>query len=226
MPETQAQAPKTQAPKTHAKGQYSPAADIQTAAGPIVKTWSVPKDKGFTVGGTARITLTNVTDTPVVVRIDRLQAELEARGMLTLNLDRNRNQTVTLEAPDGGEALIVLAVLRWMKHLVGGEAEGFFVLHDFDAKWNVPSIGARADLSFQGPATFVLVSDPQSTLVVEWLADGGVRQRVEPGFAESAPFSREEARSMAVVGMRNVLGQGSASGLVCSLDAEAGEAAQ
>lgn len=208
MPETQAQAPKTQAPKTHAKGQYSPAADIQTAAGPIVKTWSVPKDKGFTVGGTARITLTNVTDTPVVVRIDRLQAELEARGMLTLNLDRNRNQTVTLEAPDGGEA------------------EGFFVLHDFDAKWNVPSIGARADLSFQGPATFVLVSDPQSALVVEWLADGGVRQRVEPGFAESAPFSREEARSMAVVGIRNVLGQGSASGLVCSLDTEAGEAAQ
>lgn len=208
MPETQAQAPKTQAQKTHAKGQYSPAADIQTAAGPIVKTWSVPKDKGFTVGGTARITLTNVTDTPIVVRIDRLQAELEARGRLTLNLDRNRNQTVTLEAPDGGEA------------------EGFFVLHDFDAKWNVPSIGARADLSFQGPATFVLVSDPQSTLVVEWLADGGVRQRVEPGFAESAPFSREEARSMAVVGIRNVLGQGSASGLVCSLDTEAGEAAQ
>ena len=204
MPQTQTQSEQSYAPSVDAQSDSQ--ADVQAAAAPAINTWRFPRQQGMTVGGAERITITNMTDTPMIVRMDRLQADLKGRDMLTLNLDPNRNQTIELEAPEGGEA------------------EGFFVLHDLDSRWQVPSIGARDELSFKGPDTFALVSHPKSTLVVEWLAAGIQRETIEPGAANNAFFSREEAKNMAVAGLRNILGKGSAEGLICSMRPKDGQA--
>ncbi len=208
MPQTQAQSQQSYASAVDAQSdaQDDTQIDVQAAAAPAITTWSFPRQQGLTVGGSEKVTLTNRTDTPMIVRLDRLQADLKARDMLTLRLDPTRRQTLVFEAPEGGIA------------------EGFVVQHDLDSGWNVPSIGARDDLSFKGPDTFALVSHPKSTLVVEWQTAGIPRETIEPGTANNAFFSREEAKEMGVAGLRNVLGKGSAEGLICSMRPKDGQA--
>ena len=186
MPQTQTQSEQSYASSVDAQSDSH--IDVQAAAAPTIHTWRFPRQQGMTVSGTERITITNMTDTPMIVRMDRLQADLKGRDMLTLNLDPNRSQTIELEAPEGGEA------------------GGFFVLHDLDSRWQVPSIGARDELSFKGPDTFALINHPKSTLVVEWLAQGIQRDTFDPGEADEAFFSREDAKNMAVAGPAQHLG--------------------
>jgi len=172
------------------------------SAQPAVGTWSFPRDPGLTVGGASRITLTNVSNTPIRVLTDEGGADLPARSLLTLNLDETQNQTLRFETPSGRAA------------------EGFFVLHDTISDWEVPRVGAEVETPFEGPIGLVLLSHPDSRFVVEWIADGGVRARVEPGEALGLSFTAAEARSMKLQGLGNFTGEGNAEGVFCGLDPE------
>ncbi len=174
-------------------------AGSQQTGQPVVGTWSFPRDPGLTVGGTSKITLTNGSDTGLRVLFDGGEADLPARGLLTLPLKLGVDNLIRFEAPNGGEA------------------EGFFVLHNTESRWRVPGVRVEVKTPFQGPIGLALVSQPSSGFVVEWIADEGVQARVAPGEVAVRFFTDVEARSMALLGLDNVTGQGTAQGIFCGL---------